>query len=85
VDSIPPRAEWKNRTLCFFDKPEQKYTIFYRDPLEAIRTLLGNPAHAKEMVYKPKKIFQDSSKSIRIYNEMWSGKWWHAIQVSKVS
>jgi len=44
-------------------------------------SLLGNPVHAKDIVYHPKKIFRDKEKSARIYNEMWTGKWWHAIQV----
>jgi len=82
VDSIPARAQWKSKTLSFFDKPEHKHMIHYRDPLEAIKTLLGNPAHAKDIIYRPKKIFADSGKGTRIYNEMWTGKWWHAIQVS---
>ncbi|EGO02485.1 hypothetical protein SERLA73DRAFT_150220 [Serpula lacrymans var. lacrymans S7.3] len=43
-------------------------------------SLLDNPAHAKHIVYKPKKIFSNAQKENRIYNEMWTGKWWHAIQ-----
>jgi hypothetical protein len=85
VDSIPGRAEWKTKILSFDDKPQHKHAIHFRDPLEAIRALLGNPAHAKDIVYKPKKIFSDSSKAKHIYNEMWTGKWWHAIQVSLAS
>ena len=56
--------------------------VQFRDPLEAIRTLLGNPAHAQDIVYKPKKVFSDRTKEKRIYSEMWTGKWWHSIQVS---
>lgn len=56
--------------------------VQFRDPLEAIRTLLGNPAHARDIVYKPKKVFSDGTKEKRIYSEMWTGKWWHSIQVS---
>lgn len=82
VDSIPGRAEWKTKILSFDDKPQYKHSIHFRDPLEAIQALLGNPAHAKDIVYKPKKMFSDSSKKNRIYNEMWTGKWWHAVQVS---
>ena len=56
--------------------------VQFHDPLEAIRTLLGNPAHAQDIVYKPKKVFSDETKEKRIYSEMWTGKWWHSIQVS---
>jgi hypothetical protein len=83
LDDIPPKAEWQTKKLAFEDRPEEEYTIFHRNPIDAIRSLLGNPAHAKDIVYRPKKIFRDKSKSTRIYNEMWTGKWWHAIQVSQ--
>jgi hypothetical protein len=81
LDDIPPRAEWHSKKLAFEDRPEDEYTIYYRNPIDAMRSLLGNPAHAKDIVYRPKKIFRDKEKSVRIYNEMWTGKWWHAIQV----
>ncbi|KAJ7820515.1 hypothetical protein B0H14DRAFT_3147084 [Mycena olivaceomarginata] len=69
VDSIPERAGiWTSKTLSFPDRPTEKYLIRYRDPLNAIRALLGNPAHAKDI------------RDNRIYNEMWTGKWWTVIQ-----
>lgn len=59
--------------------------IHYRDPREAIRALLGNPVYAKDVVYRPKRIFTNSQKDKRIYHEMWTGNWWYAIQVSVVT
>jgi hypothetical protein len=86
VDSIPERAGiWTSKTLSFPDRPTEKYLIRYRDPLDAIRALLGNPAHAKDIVYVPKKVFSDSQRDNHIYNEMWTGKWWTVIQVSLIS
>jgi hypothetical protein len=82
VDKIPERAgEWKTDELNFDDFPDLKYTVRYRDPLEAIRSLWGNPELSSHIVYKPKKIFSDTSQSTRIFTEMWTGKWWHAVQV----
>ncbi|KAJ7852764.1 hypothetical protein B0H14DRAFT_3656681 [Mycena olivaceomarginata] len=81
VDSIPERAEtWMTKSLSFPDHPHKKHIIRYRDPLAAIRSLLGNPAHAKDIVYVPKKVFSDATRDNRIYNEMWTGKWWTAVQ-----
>ena len=62
VDAIPPHAEWKTRSLWFQSHPEVKHYIHYRNPLEAIQALLGNPAHAGQIVYKPKKIFVNARK-----------------------
>ncbi|TFY53298.1 hypothetical protein EVJ58_g9528, partial [Rhodofomes roseus] len=80
VDSLPERAEWKERWLTFKDRPNEKHLVQYRDIIEAIRTLLGNPEHADRIVYRPRRIFTDASRTSRIYHEMWTGRWWHAIQ-----
>ncbi|KAJ6494341.1 hypothetical protein C8R45DRAFT_1135107 [Mycena sanguinolenta] len=78
VDSIPDRAGvWTSKTLSFPDRPTEKYLVRYRDPLTAIRALLG---HAKDIVYVPKKVFSDAEQENRVYNEMWTGKWWTAVQ-----
>ena len=82
VDSVPARAKWKTRELWYKSDPEDKHIIHYRDPKELISALLGNPAHAKDIVYRPKKVFTDSMKTTRIYNEMWTGEWWNTVQVS---
>ncbi|KAH9913048.1 uncharacterized protein B0H18DRAFT_888958 [Fomitopsis serialis] len=84
VDSLPERAEWRERWLTFKDRPNEEHLVQYRDIIEAIRTLLGNPEHADRIVYRPRRIFSDASRTNRIYNEMWSGRWWHAVQVSRV-
>ena len=57
------------------------HLVRYRDILQAIRALLGNPAHAKHIVYRPTRVFADASKTRRIYTEMWTGLWWNAVQV----
>lgn len=81
VDGIPERAgKWHVKTLRFQDSPEE-HTIRYRDVIKAVECLWGDPALAKHMVYRPKKIFTDNTKATRIYSEMWTGVWWHAVQV----
>ncbi|KAJ6540166.1 hypothetical protein DFH09DRAFT_1249545 [Mycena vulgaris] len=81
VDDIPDHAgAWTSKTLSFPDRPAEKYLIRYRDPLTAIETLLGNPAYAKDVVYVPKKVFSDTDRDNRVYNEMWTGRWWTGVQ-----
>ncbi|KAJ7822993.1 hypothetical protein B0H14DRAFT_3111039 [Mycena olivaceomarginata] len=82
IDEIPERAVWTSKSLSFPDRPDEKYIIRYRNPLDAIQSLLGNPAHAKDIVYAPKRIFSSKKKDNRVYNEMWTGKWWAAVQSS---
>lgn len=83
VDSMLARAKWREEWLTFKDRPGERHLIQFRDIIEAIRALLGNPAHADHIVYRPSKLFSCSACSNRIYTEMWTGKWWQAVQVSK--
>ena len=82
VDSIPERASWKECWLNFKDRPGEKHLVQYRDIIEAIKALLGNTAHADRIIYRPSRIFSDATKTNRIYTEMWTGRWWHAVQVN---
>ena len=86
VDAIPDRAgQWHTKHLSFSDRPSEKHTIRYRGVIDAIKCLWGEPAFSKHMVYAPKKVFSDASRSNRIYSEMWTGSWWHVIQVSRLN
>ncbi|EGO04440.1 hypothetical protein SERLA73DRAFT_148950 [Serpula lacrymans var. lacrymans S7.3] len=80
VDCVPEYATWKTRELWFRNSPQHKHMVYHRDFIEAIKSLLGNPAHAKVIVYRPKRIFTNASKSHRIYNEMWARDWWNTAQ-----
>ncbi|KAH6906990.1 hypothetical protein BKA70DRAFT_1105175 [Coprinopsis sp. MPI-PUGE-AT-0042] len=83
VDAMPERAgAWKTEDLHFSDLPDQNFTIRYRDPIEAIRTLWRDPKLQRHLVYSPKKVYSDSTKTNRIFSEMWTGQWWHMVQVS---
>ena len=84
VDSLPERAEWQERWLSFKDRPDEKHLLQFRDIIQAIRALLGNPDHADRIVYRPRRIFQDATRKHCIYSEMWTGQWWHAVQVSLI-
>ena len=82
IEDILARAEWESVALSFKDAPEDKYVVHYRSPVEAIKTLLGDPSLAKDIVYKLKHIFTNTNKDKRVYNEMWMGMWLEETQVS---
>ncbi|KAG1734050.1 uncharacterized protein EDB91DRAFT_1238463 [Suillus paluster] len=54
---------------------QQKLGLSYHNTRALHKSLDTIPPRAE---WHSKK---DHTKSVRIYNEMWSGKWWHAIQV----
>ncbi|KAH9976966.1 hypothetical protein BJV74DRAFT_781398 [Russula compacta] len=82
VDKIPDCAgDWTSKYLSFKDHPEEKHIICYRSVVEAIQCLWGDPALSKHLVYVLKKVFSDDTRSNQIYSEMWTGSWWHVVQV----
>lgn len=82
MDALPDRSgPWVTQHLSFPECPDDVYTIRYRDPVEAIKTLWKDPVNSPEMVFSPHKLYRDSKKEARIYSEMWTGKWWNTVQV----
>ncbi|KAJ3752442.1 hypothetical protein EV360DRAFT_20913, partial [Lentinula raphanica] len=58
VDQLPECCgRWFTKQLSFKDRPDEEFTVRYRDPVEAIKALWGDPALAKDLVYKPAKLF----------------------------
>ena len=81
-EEIPERAgQWKTDILEFSDLPDLSYVIRYRDPLEAIRSLWKDLGLSPHLVYRASKVWTDKNRKCRIYNELWTGQWWHAVQV----
>lgn len=56
--------------------------LWRRDPVECVKELMGNPAFRDVMAYAPERHYEDESRNIRIYDEMWTGNWWWDSQVS---
>ncbi|KAJ6533903.1 hypothetical protein DFH09DRAFT_932549 [Mycena vulgaris] len=56
--------------------------MWYRDPVECIRELVGNPSFIKQG-YKPIRVyksFEDERYTNREFSEMWTADWWWKIQ-----
>lgn len=85
--NVAERAGSWNITKLVFEGNEASedadiFTIRHRDPVEAIKSLWRNPELSPQMVFSPQKVFSDRSQKNRIFSEMWTGKWWNAMQVS---
>lgn len=63
------------------DGLSEEVEVVYRDPLELIRELYGNPTYAAAMAFAPEQHWSGDCREERIYNEMWTGKWWWRRQV----
>lgn len=47
--------------------------LYYRDAMECLRAIFGNPLFADHMQYSPFKAFETAEKMIRVYGEWMSG------------
>jgi hypothetical protein len=56
--------------------------LWYRDPVDCIRELMGNPAFRNVMQYAPQKVFEDAEGRSEVIDEMWTAAWWWKLQVS---
>ncbi|KAJ3752725.1 hypothetical protein EV360DRAFT_54739 [Lentinula raphanica] len=53
LDDIPERCgPWFTKKLTFKDRSDEEYLIYHRDPIEAIKSLWGDPALASDLVYR---------------------------------
>ena len=51
------------------------------DLIEAIKGLWKDANLFPHMTFAPSKVYVDFTKSDHIYSEMWTGQWWHVLQV----
>ncbi|KAJ7766420.1 hypothetical protein DFH07DRAFT_867038 [Mycena maculata] len=94
IDSLPGGIQWHCKHLdTKGDLPDldkdptgatmrrEQNKLWWRDPVECVAELMGNPAFRDAMRYVPQKSYADKDKKIEVVNEMWSANWWWEIQV----
>ncbi|KAH9856108.1 hypothetical protein C2E23DRAFT_866199 [Lenzites betulinus] len=56
------------------------FEIFYRDVIQCIRVLYGDPEFAGILVFTPEKHYADAEHTTRVYFDIHTGKWWWETQ-----
>ncbi|KAH9020914.1 hypothetical protein EDB84DRAFT_1441645 [Lactarius hengduanensis] len=54
--------------------------VYYRDVIECIRSLFGDPNFTPYLRFAPEKHYTDDTKDTRMYHDMHTGKWWWSTQ-----
>ncbi|KAJ3719415.1 hypothetical protein C8R42DRAFT_584463, partial [Lentinula raphanica] len=54
----------------------ESFDMYARDILECIRALYGNPGHAQFMCFAPERHYADTDRTLRLYHDFNTGKWW---------
>ncbi|TFK53193.1 hypothetical protein OE88DRAFT_1627519 [Heliocybe sulcata] len=89
IDALPTvGAKWTQEVITIagteFDENgklmDEEVELWFRDPVECIRELIGNPAFNNKLAYVPERVYADSKGAKRIYDEMWTADWWWDMQ-----
>lgn len=77
---LPGRPTFKTRNLRIAD---ETLTLYYRDTLQCIRAIYGDPQFTEHLILAPERHYTDHERDCRVYSEMYTGDWWWAVQVRK--
>ncbi|KAF7363212.1 hypothetical protein MVEN_00674000 [Mycena venus] len=93
IDSLPGGVKWQCKVLDIkgdladLEKDptgatmrREQVELWWRDPVECVKELLGNPVFRNVMRYAPEKLYADRGETIEVVNEMWTASWWWEIQ-----
>ncbi|KIJ12604.1 hypothetical protein PAXINDRAFT_14526 [Paxillus involutus ATCC 200175] len=58
----------------------EAFDVYFRDILECIRALFGDPEFAPYLAFEPERHYADADHTTRMYHDMHTGKWWWQTQ-----
>jgi hypothetical protein len=80
MESLPGGPPWQAQKLDFQDAPAEDLVLYWRDPVESLRWLEGNPAFCGHVSFTPVEAFTDSHMTNRLYSEAHTGRLWAELQ-----
>ena len=76
--TLPGRPPFKSQD---FTIGGETLTFYFRDVMQCIQALYGDPEFAHELVFVPERHYLDPEHTCRVYSEMHTRDWWWAVQV----
>ncbi|KAI0039298.1 hypothetical protein FA95DRAFT_1504352 [Auriscalpium vulgare] len=77
-NQLPPIAEFQCDEITV---EGETYEVYYRDVMQCVRELYGNPEFLPTMKFAPEMHYADDEQEVPIYSEMHTGRWWREMQV----
>ena len=77
-EDMSGRPKFRCKDICIGG---ESFDFYFRDIVPCIRTLFGDPAFAKRLIFAPEHHYQDAGHTTQIFSEMHTGKWWWSVQV----
>jgi hypothetical protein len=70
VESLPNVPDWKMKKINITGHATREpMFLFYRDALDCVEYLLGNPLFSDSIDFCPIRLYQDAEQTIRVYTE----------------
>ncbi|KAH9009002.1 hypothetical protein EDB83DRAFT_2509016 [Lactarius deliciosus] len=79
IDTLPGRPPFECED---FTIGGERLSFYFRNVLQCIRTLFGDPEFAHELAFAPERHYSDPERTYCVYSEMHTGDWWWAVQTS---
>ncbi|PSR97382.1 hypothetical protein PHLCEN_2v4327 [Hermanssonia centrifuga] len=80
IDGLPAqRPRFKREEIVVAG---ESYDVHFRDIIECVRALYGDPEFARHLVFLPERHYADADHTKRLYHDMHTGNWWWAVQKS---
>ncbi|KAH8999792.1 hypothetical protein EDB86DRAFT_3063873 [Lactarius hatsudake] len=73
IESLPDPPRWYCEEMIIEGYESEKITFYWRDALDVIEYIFGNPIFAPYMQYDPQRVWTDISKAERVYSEYMTG------------
>ncbi|TFK58599.1 hypothetical protein BDN72DRAFT_737169, partial [Pluteus cervinus] len=77
IDQLPSRPKFQREEI---ELGGETFEVYFRDVLECVKALFGDPTLAPHMVFAPELHYLDASKQTRAFHDMHTGDWWWATQ-----
>lgn len=98
VDDLPGGVRWQCQKMdvegdlpdlekdpCGATMRSEQLEVWWRDPVECVRELIGNPTFRDAMKFAPEKLYADMLGKEEVIHEMWTAGWWWEMQVNRDS
>ncbi|KII87233.1 hypothetical protein PLICRDRAFT_30651 [Plicaturopsis crispa FD-325 SS-3] len=76
-EKLPTRPRFERHEVVVDGEP---FEMYCRDVIACVRDLYGDPEFAPYLVFVPERHYADKDKTIRMYHDMYTGKWWWSTQ-----
>ncbi|KAG1874431.1 hypothetical protein F4604DRAFT_1880886 [Suillus subluteus] len=71
------RPRFKHEEIIVAD---EAFDVYSGDVMECVKALYSDPKFSQHLNYAPKRHYADANKTIRMYHDIHTGKWWWSTQ-----